>query len=138
LHKIYPESNFAMVRLSKGDDLLEGIERTVEELGTDSAAVLFGIGMVEGAEIGYWEEEKREYIQEKLEEPCELVTLSGTLARGGIHLHVALAGRDHRLLGGHLFAAKVAVVAEVGVALLEKGSLSRDYDPEVSLNLLRL
>jgi len=26
----------------------------------------------------------------------------------------------------------------VGVILLEKGSLSRDYDPEVSLNLLRL
>jgi predicted DNA-binding protein with PD1-like motif len=37
-----------------------------------------------------------------LDEPTEIVSLAGTLSPEGLHLHIALAGRDGQCVGGHV------------------------------------
>ena len=139
MRKKYEKSEFALVRLRKGDDLPDTLLKELREMEVTSAAILFGVGMLEESVIGYWDGERGEYLKETIKEPAELVHLSGTLAEGeSIHLHVALARRDHKLSGGHLFSAKVAVVAEIGVVVLPKGTLKREMDEDVGLNLLVL
>ncbi len=104
-----------MLRLDDGQDLLETLGRFATTEKVTAAAVVFGIGMFRAATFGYWD--GTQYRPEELTVPHEVVALHGTIARAegvpSIHLHGAVAGPDHRLVGGHLLRATVGVLQEV-------------------------
>ncbi len=107
-----------MLRFEDGEDLFDTLGRFAEERAIGAAAFAFGIGMFRQATVGYWD--GSQYRAYELTVPHEVVALHGTIARAddrpSIHLHAALAGPDHRLVGGHLMKATVGVLQE---ALLE-------------------
>ena len=53
------------------------------------------------------------------------------------HAHVTLGRRDFSVIGGHLEEESLANMVEVNVTKL-RGSLLKDKDKEVGLNLLQL
>jgi uncharacterized protein len=60
----------------------------------------------------------------------EIVALTGTLSRGGGHLHLAVADHQGRTFGGHLAeGCIVRTTAEVVVAADDRLVFAREHDP---------
>ncbi|MDI9645572.1 MAG: DNA-binding protein [Archaeoglobales archaeon] len=114
------------------------IEQLVEFLFAKKieTAYLSGIGAVKMAEIGYYDQERKEYVKRKIEEPMELLSLTGNVSlRDGkpfCHVHVVL-GKDSMIYAGHLFDAEV-FACEIYLVELE-GKVSRSYDEQTGLYL---
>ena len=105
---------FIVLKLDDGEDIMECLQRAIQDFKIGSAFVTTGVGMLRDAEIGYFTGDG--YEKKLLAEPHEMVSLQGsisTMEETVIHLHVGLANPSHRILGGHLFSAKVCVINEI-------------------------
>jgi uncharacterized protein len=66
----------------------------------------------------------------RLDEDCELLTLSGSLSADGAHLHASVSLPDGRVLGGHVMpGCIVRTTAELLIARLTDWELRRALDP---------
>lgn len=117
------------VRLQDGEDLLDSIKIVCKNYKIESGIVINGIGMLKEAKVSYWD--GKEYLAELVKEPAELVSLQGnigTTENDGdpiIHVHVALAMKDHKMIGGHLSGGKVSGTGEIFIQKLENILLIR-------------
>ncbi len=129
-----------MLRLDDGQDLFETLSSFAEREHVTAAAVLFGIGMFRAATFGYWD--GQQYRPEELKVPHEVVALHGSIARAdgapSIHLHGAVAGPDHRLVGGHLLRATVGVLQEMVVSTFPGRTFGRPLVESWGLRMLDL
>ncbi len=135
--KYIKDGKFLILKLDSEEDLFKGIERALKEEGISSAMVLTGIGMLKNFTIGYYD--GRDYVKRSLETPHELVALHGSIASDPedfrFHLHTALANPEHNIIGGHLFEAKVNVVAEITLLTLNR-EIIRKRDEKSGLMLM--
>ncbi len=128
-----------MVKLSDGEDVLACLETVCRERGIESGTILWGIGMLQDFEIGFFAPkgyEKAVYLDRH-----ELLAFHGSIAVGSepkFHIHVAVAGRDHSVLGGHLFRGRACVVNEICLERFDAIHMSRRPNPKTSLNELQL
>jgi uncharacterized protein len=129
-----------MLRLDEGQDLLETLGKFAEREEIRAAAVVFGIGMFRRATVGYWDGTR--YRPRELTVPHEVVGLHGTIAQAdghpSIHLHVALAGPDHRLIGGHLLHATIGILQEIVLEAFPGRAFGRPMIESVGLRMLDL
>jgi predicted DNA-binding protein with PD1-like motif len=131
------DGNLIIAKLDDGEDLFEGIKSILAWHSVKSAVVLTGIGMLTNFELGYFV--GKSYRNNFYSEPHELVALHGSVTTKGetvVHLHAALAGPEHRLVGGHLQKATVKVVNEIALLKIEGFEMSRKADPTTGLKLL--
>lgn len=112
-----------VVRLMDGEDLVGELLR----LPVDAGIVACGIGMLREIELGYWNGEV--YEKHSVDEPVELVSLQGTIARLGderiVHVHACVGRRDGSALAGHLFSGTVHNTAEIALSLPRGIALER-------------
>jgi len=123
--EIRKEGNIIVAKFVDGE-IIENVKRLVEKESIDSAIILSGIGMLKNVEIGYFS--GKEYKIEKIEEPVELVSLQGNIGRGDeiiCHFHIAVAGENHELKGGHLLKGEVKVVNEIAILKLREIKIKR-------------
>jgi uncharacterized protein len=129
-----------LLRLDDGQDLFETLSAFAAREDIRAAAVAFGIGMFRRATVGYWD--GQQYRPCELGAPHEVVGLHGTIARAdgrpSIHLHAALAGPDHTLVGGHLLQATVGVLQEILVETFPGRSFGRPMVESFGLRMLDL
>lgn len=129
-----------LLRLDDGQDLFETISSFATREGVRAATVPFGIGMFRRATVGYWDGER--YLPRELTVPHEVVGLHGTIAqaegRPSIHLHAALAGPDHALMGGHLLQATVGTIQELLVETFPGRTFGRPMVEGLGLRILDL
>jgi len=129
-----------MLRLDDGQELFETLTAFADREEIRAAAIAFGIGMFRRARIGYWD--GQQYRSQDLEVPHEVVGLHGTVARAdgrpSVHLHAALAGPDHRLVGGHLMQATVGILQEVLVEVFPERTFGRPLVESFGLRMLDL
>lgn len=127
-----------LLRLERGESLLEAIAAFVGRSGFHSAA-LTGIGAVGQVELGYFDVEQKTYDRRQLDGEYELIQLTGNVStKAGepfVHAHVTLGAADLSCLAGHLFAATVAVTAEIHLVPLGP-AIERREDAEVGVALL--
>ncbi len=131
------EGNVVMVKLSDGEDVLASLEQVCRRHKVESGAVHWGIGMLRDFEIGFFA--PGGYEKKTFPERHELVAFHGSIAMGSdpmFHIHVAVAGRDHGVIGGHLFHGKACVVNEICLERFGAIHLSRRRNPATSLNEL--
>jgi predicted DNA-binding protein with PD1-like motif len=131
------EKGVFVLKLDDGEDLFECLNRAIEEYNIKSGFVILGIGMLADAEIGFFSQEG--YVWKKLEEPHELVALHGSISTKDmivIHLHCALANKDHDIIGGHLKSAKVCVINEILIKKLDDIEFGRNLNPRTGLKEL--
>jgi len=127
-----------VLRLDDGEDMMECLRKAVADFKIGSAFVAVGIGMLKHAEIGYFS--GKGYEKKHLEEPHEMVSLQGSISTLGgtvIHLHCGLADKNHQVIGGHLFSAKVHVLSEIFIRKVDV-VLGRELNPETGLKELYL
>ena len=128
-----------MLRLEQGLDLFGTLGEFAREHGIQAATVVFGIGMLRDVTVGYWN--GSEYVRHELPAPHELVGLHGSIADAdgpSIHLHAALAGPDHHLVGGHLIRATVWVLNEILIDTFPGRTFARPIDETLGLRKLDL
>lgn len=126
-----------LVKLSDGEDLFPSLEAAAREHGFENGAVLWGIGMVQDFEIGFFG--PKGYDRTVYADRCELLGLHGSISLRGdpkIHLHVTVGRPDHAAVGGHLFRAKAAVVNEIHVVRFDAIRLNRRLNEKTGLREL--
>jgi predicted DNA-binding protein with PD1-like motif len=113
------------LRLHPGADLRRALESAVSERGCEAAFVLGGIGSLGQAQLRLAGAAQAL----ALDGPLEVLTLSGSVAVNGSHLHASLSDAQGRVLGGHLgYGCGVRTTAEVLLALLPQWHFAREPD----------
>ena len=133
------EGNSVIVKLSDGEDLLPGLETAARQHQVESGTVLWGIGMLQDFEIGFFG--PKGYEKTAFPERHELLSLHGSIALRAdpkLHLHVALGRRDHGVIGGHLFRAKTAIVNELQIQGFDTIRFDRRLNEKTGLRELAL
>lgn len=106
-----------VLKFEKGDELLSGIINYVKEQNI-KAGFLTGIGALEKGEIGYFDVEKKKYLNVSFKE-VELLACTGNIAINKetqepiVHAHIIIGDKDGKTKGGHLITAIVSVTVEI-------------------------
>ncbi len=131
------ENNDIFVKLDREEEVFASIEKIADIYKIKGAVIVSGIGMLKNFEIGYFN--GTEYIKEKYEQNHELVSFHGTIAATDpkLHIHVALAGPDHRLIGGHLFTGIVDPLLELYIVKTRETVFKREYNKSSGLKELK-
>lgn len=109
---------FEPLRLMPGDDLRL-------TLAGRTGFVVAGIGSMRHAELRLAGAPGPTH----LDGPLEILTLSGSLTPGGVHLHASVSDAQGRVMGGHVCAGcEVLTTVELLIAPLPAGSLTREPD----------
>jgi hypothetical protein len=133
------EGNSVVVKLSDGEDLFPSLEAAAQKHHIESGTVLWGIGMLQDVEIGFFG--PKGYEKTVFADRHELLALHGSIAIRAdpkLHLHVALGRRDHTAIGGHLFRAKTAVVNEIQLARFDAIRFNRRLNEKTGMRELVL
>jgi predicted DNA-binding protein with PD1-like motif len=110
-------------RLKPGQDLMDEIQAFVEEKKIEAGCILSGVGSLTHATLRL---ANREYYNE-YEGHFEIVSITGTVAVSGSHLHLSISDGDGVTLGGHLVSGcKIYTTAEIVLAVFEDVVYSRE------------
>lgn len=115
--------NKIIVRLDPGDEIIKCLEevRNIEKIN----GFFFGIGTVNYLKLGFYDFEKKSYIEKKLNEDLEVTSLIGNIGVDRIHAHISVTDREYKAFGGHIIEGKVSgtleiIILEVGIDLFTK------------------
>jgi predicted DNA-binding protein with PD1-like motif len=118
-------ARFLPLRLQPGADLRHALEAALAGQGCAAGFIVSGMGSLGQATLRL--AGAAEVLE--LDGPLEVLTLSGSVAVNGSHLHASLADAQGRVLGGHLgYGCSVRTTAEVLLALLPDWHFSREPD----------
>lgn len=122
-------------RLRRGDDLLASIRDYAAAHDLHAAAIISGVGCVTRAVL-------RDASGVRTHTLCgryEIVSITGTVSKERTHLHIALAGEDMRVLGGHLCEGTIVnTTCEVVLVSLDGLTFTKEYDPQTGYNELNI
>ncbi len=128
-----------MGRLTKGDDLLEALEKFCREQNITLGEVR-ALGAVTQARVGYYNQAERKYYFLDLAQPMEILALVGNISlkdgKSMVHAHVTLADAEGRAYGGHLAPGTPVFACEFAIHEYQADqTLSRQPDAETGLLL---
>ena len=115
------------VRLHRGDDLLTKIEQICAEKHLQAGVVLSAVGCVTSAVV----RDAGGIRVCRIDEPCEIVSLMGTVSKLRCHLHIALSKKDLSTVGGHLMhGCRINTTCELVLAKLPGWHFGYEQDAE--------
>lgn len=110
-------------RLKPAQDLLESIQAFAADKNIEAGCVLCGVGSLTHAALRL---ANREHYSE-YEGHFEIVSMTGTTAVSGSHIHIAVSDGSGATMGGHLVpGCKVYTTAEIVLAAFEDAVYSRE------------
>ena len=114
------------LRLLPGDDLRAALEAEFAARSYRAGFVISGVGSLSEARLRLAGAGEPDHLRGDL----EILTLAGTLAGNGSHLHMSVADSQGRVVGGHVaHGCVVRTTAEVLLVLLSDWSFVRELDP---------
>ena len=137
--RLYPsdDRSASFVSLERGEDLLDGLNRAVEELGI-RAGTLQVIGALEEATLGYFDSGVKEYRTISTGHVEIASGLGNVSLRDGapfVHLHLVVSGPDGAALGGHAMEGCRAFVVEAYFRALAGPPPERQESPGHGLKI---
>jgi len=141
------DGNLLFVVMESGESLAENIGILAAMPSMKSAGtVVTALGLLKNLAIGYgsYREGIVSYDRELLEEPLELLGISGFILKAEaqpFHFHATFGDRKKAVYGGHLFDAEVVTFVEMCVLLsdapirrvLKNGLPEMDFAEEINL-----
>ena len=130
-----------ILRLQKGELLLEGLADLCRREGIRNGVILTGFGSLyescwSGAVTPAYP--PREFFRETSTEVLEILAISGVIADYHVHAHMVLSNRE-RALGGHVEpGCRVFSLVELAIAKLENLKLQRQLDAVTKQKLLQV
>ncbi len=138
LHQVGGQRTFVIV-LGTGDEAMACLKAFADRERID-AAQLTGIGAFSRAVLGYFDWERKSYLQNSLGEQVEVASLTGDVALGpdggrALHVHSVLGRRDGSAVAGHLIEGRVRPTLEI-VLIESPAHLRKRHDPGSGLALI--
>ena len=125
-------------KLNHDSDLLEELTSLCRDEGISLGRVE-AIGAVKKAQIGFYDQERREYQFIKFDKEMEIAGLIGNVSiRDGepmVHAHISLTDAQGNAYGGHLGPGTIVFACEFVLNAYDGPVLCRSYDEETGLPL---
>lgn len=132
------DGKFYVLRLPPGAELKSSLRRCVQDLGVSAAAVVTCVGSLTSATLRMASADRDSGDETvKFEERFEICSLVGTLEAastetaelGSCHLHISLADKDGRVIGGHVVGdCRIFTTAEIVIMALPALRFRREHD----------
>jgi len=133
--------NILMGRLEHGSDLLESLNAICLQENIHLGRIE-ALGAVQKARIGFYNQQTREYQFSELDQPLEILKLTGNVSlRDGapmVHAHITLADQEGKAHGGHLADGTIVFACEFILQVLHGPQFERGFDQETGLPLWAL
>ncbi|MBR7959783.1 DNA-binding protein [Burkholderia vietnamiensis] len=121
------------LRLVPGDDMRASIEQALRRLDAYAGFVIQGIGSLSVAQLRFAGIDAPSELRGNL----EILTLAGSVAPDGAHLHMSVSDAQGRVWGGHVASGCVVrTTAEILLVLLPAHRFSREPDAGTGFNEL--
>ncbi len=125
-------------RLQRGDDLLEVLTGLCKTLNLRLGKIQ-GIGAVERARLGFYDQGSKEYGYREFDLPMEILSLTGNISllngEPMLHAHITLGTEDGQAFGGHLAPGTRVFAFEYTIEVMEGAELHRCTDDPTGLLL---
>lgn len=123
-----------VLRLLPGEDVRVQLAQWCTAQGIEAAVVLSAVGSLSTANLRYGGRSNGSTTAGDL----EVCSLSGTLSKHGLHLHLAIADADGHMVGGHLLeGCEVRTTLEVAINELGGVRLKRALDEHTGFSELQ-
>lgn len=123
------------LRLKPDQDLKQNLRDFAVEKQIKAGFILTAIGSLKQATIHF----ANQNIGTVLKEKFEILSLNGTLSSTGIHLHIAIADKQGKTIGGHLVdGCIIYTTAEVVIGVSEEYSFMRTVDRQTGYKELEV
>jgi predicted DNA-binding protein with PD1-like motif len=134
------KTELVTIGIAPDEMLLESIQAAIQSQGILNGAVISGIGTLKSCRMHYVEHTgfpAKSHIF-TLNQPLELLSVSGLIANGEPHLHMVVSCGQDEMYGGHLHeGSQVLYLAEIAILVFNGLQLERREHPEYKINLLR-
>ncbi len=113
------------LRLQPGADVRQDLERLVKRDNISAAVVLGAVGSLSKVCLRFADQDKHVNLKGKY----EILTLSGTLGKEGVHLHMSVADKSGKCRGGHVvYGCRVNTTLELVIGLISGVQFHRVRD----------
>ncbi len=138
MFKTYSVENSFLGRFKKGEDLFESFCKFLEDNNIKSGFIS-GIGALEKAVLGYYDQKKFKYSSIEVNTPVEVVSLIGNISlKEGHpfpHCHIIVSDEQGNTKGGHLMEGCKIFAFEYSIISYEGAALVRGFDEDTKLPL---
>jgi predicted DNA-binding protein with PD1-like motif len=126
-----------IVRAKHNSEIITFLNNVAKKQGI-TAATFTVIGALKWAKLGFYDQDKHEYLENLLSTPQEIATCIGNIStmegKPFVHAHAVLADKNANTKGGHLLEGKVFAV-EVHLFELVGEKVVRENDAVTGLSL---
>ncbi len=120
-------------RLHRGDDLLQSIRELARVHHIGAGVVLSAVGCISAGTV----RDAGGVTLRNIAEPCEIVSLNGTVSEVRCHLHIALSKEDLSTVGGHLVEGCIInTTCELVLGVLDGWRIGTEFDAETGYDEL--
>ncbi len=127
-----------VLRPAFGTDLVKELQTFVQQEGINLAWIS-GVGAVVRANVRYYDQEKKEWLDIDLHKHLEVVSLLGniSLLNGEpiVHVHITLSDEEGRCYGGHVGPDTIVFNMEILLNTLTGPPVTRKLDSDTGLTL---
>ncbi|WP_419418624.1 PPC domain-containing DNA-binding protein [Legionella sp. D16C41] len=133
-----PDNLPFILSLKEGDSLFQSIINYVSYANLKSA-IINGLGALTNVRIGFYHRDTQQHTTKLFQEAHEIASLTGnvTLIDNDwfVHIHVALAGDDFQVFGGHLISAEASASTEILITPLND-TIQRKKHPSLDIKII--
>ncbi len=123
------------IRLKPNEDLRQSLQNFVQQQNIKAGFILTAIGSLKQATIRFANQETSTVLTEKF----EILSLNGTIATTGVHLHIAIADKQGKTIGGHLVdGCIIYTTAEIVIGTTEEFTFLRSIDEQTGYKELEI
>ncbi len=123
------------LRLKPDQDLRQNLKNFAKEQNIKAGFILTAIGSLKHAKIRFANQSDSTVLNDKF----EMISLNGTLATTGIHLHIAIADKEGKILAGHLDdGCLIYTTAEIVIGASEEFTFIRTIDKQTGYKELEI
>ena len=120
-------------RLHRGADLLRSVKALAAEEHIRAGVVLSAVGCIQHGKV----RDASGVTIREIPEPCEIVSLNGTVSEKRCHLHIALSGEDLSTVGGHLVEGCIInTTCELVIGVADGWKIDTEFDGETGYDEL--
>ncbi|WP_202972008.1 PPC domain-containing DNA-binding protein [Moorena producens] len=113
------------IRIQPDQDLKVSLINVVKKNTIQAGFILTAVGSLKQANLRFANQNTSKLLIEKF----EIVSLVGTLSIHGVHLHISLADKNGKVIGGHLAEdCIIYTTAEIVIGTSEEFSFIRTLD----------
>jgi uncharacterized protein len=125
-HAAGPAGTLHVIRLEPGEDVRSVLVEWATDQGIEAASIVSGVGSLTQANIRYANRDDGAMTVGDL----EVCSISGTLSKHGLHLHLSIADNEGRMLGGHMLnGCLVRTTMELVIQEINGVHMLRSKDP---------